>query len=116
MNSQKMNQAQAPGLELHTMEEKPVTVSLLINSVYYFIESVLILETTEGFRLLAIHQNKLIADETYKTAKSARIAFMKLFNYKAYTEGVKAQWTPFYAPEEGWETLKILENQDRKDH
>jgi len=109
-------QGLAPRLELKTREEEPVKISVLINSVYFFIESVLILETSKGFRLLAIHQGKIIADETYKTAKGAKFAFIKFFQYKAWEEGVKPQWTPFYPPENNWETLEILKKQGHKDH
>ena len=80
--------------------QKNRRISLLINSVYFFIESVFILETENGFRLIAIHQNKVLTDETYKTVKGAKIAFLKLFAYKAWEEGVKPQWTSFYPPEE----------------
>jgi len=91
----------------------PIKVSLLINSVYFFIESVLILQTAEGYRLLAIHQGRLIADETYKTSKGAKIAFLKFFGYKAWDDGVKPQWTPFYPPEQPWldEKYRIAEQQ-----
>ncbi len=91
----------------------PTRISLMVNSVYFFIESVFILETAEGYRLLAIHQGKLIADETYKTPKGARIAFLKFFGDKAWEEGVKPQWTPFYPPEQPWldEKYRITEQQ-----
>ena len=102
-------------VDLQQTETKgdPIKVSLLINSVYFFIESVLILETAEGYRLLAIHQGRLITDETYKTSKGAKIAFLKFFGYKAWDEGVKPQWTPFYPPEQPWldEKYRITEQQ-----
>lgn len=102
-------------VELRQAETRgdPIKVSLLINSVYFFIESVLILETAEGYRMLAIHQGKLIADETYKTPKGAKIAFLKFFGYKAWDEGVKPQWTPFYPPEQPWldEKYRIMKQQ-----
>lgn len=92
---------------------EPIKVALLVNSVYFFIESVFILETPDGYRLLAIHQGKLLADETYKTPKGAKIAFLKFFGYKAWEEGVKTQWTPFYPPEQPWldEKYRITDRQ-----
>ena len=82
-------------------EEKKIRrFSLLVNSVYFFIETVFILETPDGYRLIAIHQGKLLLDKTYKTPKGAKVAFLKFFAYKRWEDGVKAQWTPFYPPEE----------------
>ncbi len=54
-------------------KEKPVIISRLINSIYYFIEFVFLITENEGFRLVAIHQGKLLIDETYKTAKGAKV-------------------------------------------
>lgn len=94
-------------LELRQQEEEPARISLLINSVYYFIESVFIAETSAGFRLSATHHGATLADEMYKTLKGARIAFAKRFAYKAWQEGVKPQWTPFYPPEKDWLKEKL---------
>ena len=80
-------------------EEKKIRrISLLVNSVYFFIETVFILETPDGYRLIAIHNNKLLLDNTYKTPGGAKIAFVKFFAYKAWEEGVKTNWTAFYPP------------------
>jgi len=82
-------------------EDKKIRrISLLVNSVFFFIETVFILETMNGYRLIVIHQRKLVTDKTYKTPNGAKIAFMKFFAYKRWEEGVKAQWTPFYPPDE----------------
>jgi len=92
-----------PDIRLNHEKEdgkKARRISLLINSIYFFIETVFILETADGYRLLAIHRNNVLRDETYKTARGAKIAYLKFFAYKAWEEGVKPQWTPFYPPEE----------------
>ncbi|MCP5104732.1 MAG: hypothetical protein GY950_15210, partial [bacterium] len=65
------------GLEYR--KEDPVKISLLINSIYYFIESVFIMELREGYRLLVLHRGRVLADEIYKTVKGARIAFVKMY-------------------------------------
>jgi hypothetical protein len=94
----------APSLniELQQKEEKPIKISRLINSIYYFIESVFIIAEKQGYRLVAIHQGKLLTDQTYKTVKGARIAFLKMWSYKAWKEGVKAKWSHFYPPDPKW--------------
>jgi hypothetical protein len=55
-----------------------------------------------GYRLVVIHHGYLLTDETYKTPKGAKIAFLKFWNYKAWQEGVKPQWSHFYPPETKW--------------
>lgn len=101
-------------VELLQSRNTPTRISLLINSVYFFIESVFIMETARGYRLLAIHQGRLITDQTYKTPKGAKIAFLKFFGYKAWEEGVKTRWTPFYPPEQPWldEKYRITEKKN----
>ena len=92
--------------------KKPRRISLLLNSVYFFIETVFILETSDGYRLIAIHKDKLLTDETYKTYKTpkgAKIAFIQFFGEKAFEKGVKPNWTPFYPPDEDYGPLQKLE-------
>lgn len=101
-----------PGINLKSETKKGKEnrrISLLINSIYFFIESVFIVETGDGYRLLAIHRNNVLRDETFKTARGAKIAYLKLFAYKAWEEGVKPQWTPFYPPEEKYGPLHNFE-------
>ena len=88
--------------------EEGQRISLLINSVYYFIETVFILETAEGYRLIAIHQDKICTDKTYKTPRGAKIAYRKLFGYKAWEGGVIPNWSPFYPPEKNVGPLKKM--------
>jgi len=86
-------------LELKLEQTK---MSRLINSIYYFIEYVFIMAENESYRLVAIHQGKLLTNETYKTAKGAKIAFLKFWNYRAWQEGVRPKWSPFYPPDSKW--------------
>ena len=98
-----MTQA-APSLnvELRQEEEIPIKISRLVNSIYYFIESVFIIAEKQGYRLVAIHQGNLLTDQTYKTAKGARIAFLKFWSYRVWRDGVKPKWSHFYPPDPKW--------------
>ena len=86
------------------VNEPPLTV--LGNSIYYFFHHVLILEEKKRFRLVVIHDNRILFDNHYKTIRGARIAFEKLFNEKKIPHG-KAWWTSFYPPEPGWLELML---------
>jgi hypothetical protein len=86
-------------------------ISRLINSIYYFINIVYILEKDNQFRLIAIQAGKVLIDKTYSTFTGAKIAFSKFFQEKAWNEDVKAEWTDFYNPDRQWldENMKLVE-------
>lgn len=86
---------------------KGIKISSLSNSMNYFINNVFIVKDSGNFRLLAIHNNKRLMDEKYDSAKGAKIAFLKLFWYRAWSEQVKPQWTHFYTPDEEWLGFKL---------
>jgi hypothetical protein len=89
-------------VELCQDEETKTKISRLINSIYYFIEFVFIIAENEGYRLVVIHQGELLTNQIYKTAKGARIAFLKFWGYRAWKEGVKPKWSIFYPPDAKW--------------
>lgn len=101
-------------VEFEQKAESPIRISLLINSIYYFIESVFIITVKEGYRLVVIHQGRLLTDEIYKTARGARIGFLKRYGNKAWRDGVKADWSRFYPPEPNWVGDKFRENKRKK--
>ena len=86
--------------ELNT-EEKPM-ISMLINSVYYFIQDVFILQEKNKYRLVALHDNKVLYNQYYTTLRGCKIAFQKLFKEKAWSEEIKAEWSHFYYPDRKW--------------
>jgi hypothetical protein len=63
-----------------------------------------------GYTLAVIHSGKALTIKTYKTVKGARLAFAKLYGYKARREGVKPEWSVWYPPEHDWldEKLDVL--------
>lgn len=75
------------------------TMSLLINSAYYFIESVFILRWNDHYRLVVIHDGKMLVDSLYGTARGARVAFAKMFRDKAWSNEIKPEWSHFYEPD-----------------
>ena len=94
-----------PGLSVQLQQEqseRPVKISLLVNSIFYFIECVFIMTVDDGYRLLVLHQGHVLTDEVYQSSKGAKIAFQKIWRYKAWREDVRPQWTHFYSPESWW--------------
>ncbi len=77
-------------------------IAVLTNSVYYFIQSVFIIKSNGSYRLIATHNDELLIDETYHSGKGAKIAFLKLYWYRAWADGVKPTWTHFFPPEMEW--------------
>lgn len=82
------------------MTEK--SVSLLENSIYYFLECVFIEQKENTYRLVVTHQKHVLTDLSYQTIRGARIAFTKLYRNKAWKEGIKPMWSPFYQPDNVW--------------
>ena len=87
--------------------KKTKEISLLTNSIYYFIECVFILRLHNRFRLVALHHGTVLTDECYRTLKGARIAFAKKYKKKAWDEQVKAEWSLFYDPDDTAEAEKV---------
>jgi hypothetical protein len=90
--------------EVQQNEQK---ITLLQNSIYYFIECVFILIEENNYRLIALHHRQVLLDKYYKTLKGSKIAFAKFFKEKAWEKNVKPEWTPYYPPDKDWLEQKI---------
>ena len=66
---------------------------LLINPAYYFLECVYILYKKGCYRLIVLHNSRVLTYRNYRTLRGAKIAFQKIYKNKAWKEGVKANWT-----------------------
>jgi len=81
---------------------KPGEICVLINSIFYFISSVIILNINGNYRLVAKHNGKILIDKIFRTPRGAKIAFSKLFNHRGWQEDLKAEWSVFYKPNAQW--------------
>ena len=55
-----------------------IRISVLTNSIYYFIETVYIMSVKNGYRLIVIQQRRLLTDEIYKTPRGGPHCFLKI--------------------------------------
>ena len=83
-------------------DRKLIEISLLVNSLCYFLEIVFIPGVKEGYRLVVIRERKLLTDKIYKTIKDAREAFLKRYGKYAWRDSVKPYWSLFCPPIKGW--------------
>ncbi|MCK4764248.1 MAG: hypothetical protein KAW12_18765 [Candidatus Aminicenantes bacterium] len=97
---------------MKTEAEKIGKISILHNSYKYFIQHALVIQHGECYRLLVIHECKILADQYHKTCRDARIAFMRLFGQRRWKETVKPHWSPLYEP--GIECLNHPAEEDRR--
>ena len=81
---------------------KPGEICVLINSIFYFIGTVIILNNGGNYRLVVKHNRKILIDKIYKSLRGAKIAFSKLFNHRSWQEDLKAEWSVFYKPDAQW--------------
>ncbi|MCK4762977.1 MAG: hypothetical protein KAW12_12340, partial [Candidatus Aminicenantes bacterium] len=78
--------------------EKIGKISFLHNSYKYFIQHALVIQHGESYRLLVIHECKILADQYYKTCRGARIAFTRIFLHRRWKETVVLHWSSLYEP------------------
>ena len=76
-------------------------IEVLENSIFYFLQCVFIVIEEKSTQLVVIHQNRLVAHETYPTTRGAKIAFTKLYNRKCWKD-IKPKWTHGYQPLSEW--------------
>ncbi|MCP5047623.1 MAG: hypothetical protein GY940_10655 [bacterium] len=88
------------GLKLSSDPETHITI--LMNTVYYYLDSVFIVIAEDHCRLLALHNRKLVVDECYETLRGAKIAFYRMYKEKACVSGLKPEWSVGYVPEKEW--------------
>jgi hypothetical protein len=94
----------------HVHGQREKRVSVLENSIYYFLECVFIEKREGKYRLVVTHQKHVLTDLLYDTTRGARIAFTKFYRDKAWKEGIKPIWSPFYQPDRVWIATKLPEN------
>ena len=78
------------------------TISMLINSIYYFIECVFIQRAQNKYRLVVLQHSRVLLDQCYPSEKGCHIAFGRIFKDKAWDETIKAEWSHFYDPDKKW--------------
>ena len=70
---------------------------ILINRCHFFLNHalILVLDKNDGqiFRLVVYHNGKFLTDLVYYSLRGAKIAFIKDFKDRAYSDDVKAQWS-----------------------
>ena len=81
---------------------QPGEICVLINSIFYFISSVIILNNNGHYRLVVKHNRRILIDKIYKTHRGAKIAFSKLFTHRSWQQDLKAEWSAFYKPDARW--------------
>ncbi len=96
-------------------EEKRLKISILTNSLHYLLSRVFIFKEKGQYRLIVFNLGELLTDASYKTAKGARIAFLKLWSYRREIENAKPKWSHFYQPDVKWlqKNLDLIDKSHR---
>ena len=97
-----------PRTNLGLSPVRQTLVSTLVNSVLYFLDSAVIILEAKHYRLVVFHNKQVLTDQGYETMRGAKIAFSKLFQYKAFLNA-KAEWSRLYPPEQKWLDSKLEE-------
>jgi hypothetical protein len=78
------------------------SISMLINSIYYFIDCAFILRSKNNYRLVVLQHSRVLLDRNYPTNRGCRIVFGKVFKARAWDERVTPSWSHFYDPDKDW--------------
>ena len=84
---------------LRVDDERERRVSVLTNAIYFFLGSAFIIMSGGYYRLVVMHNGRLLVDEMYKTVKGSKIAFYRFCQDRLWKQGVKPCWSDFYNPD-----------------
>jgi hypothetical protein len=68
-------------------------IYLLRNAIYYFLQSVYIVDDNSFYRLVVINHGRLLLDKPYKTLAGAKIAFSMRFGWKLWAKDMHPLWS-----------------------
>jgi len=75
-----------------------IEISSLSNNAEYYLNCVYISVEKVGYRLVVIHNRVVRTNRCYSTYKSAKAAFARMYNRKAWKKNVMAKWSNWYNP------------------
>lgn len=81
----------------NTDEER--RVSVLTNAIYFFLGSAFIIKSGGYYRLVVMHNGRLLVDEVYNTVRGSKIAFFRFCQDRLWKQGVKPCWSDFFNPD-----------------
>lgn len=99
--------SQKKSLKTANQNEEKTYICILINAVYFFLESVFIVLEGNQYRLVVIHNRKLIVDERYDSMRGAKIAFYRMYKEKTCAKGMRNEWSANYEPDKRWLSKKL---------
>jgi hypothetical protein len=89
-------------------------ISVATNAHHFFLHSVIIIKEGEHKFRLVVRSRNNVSSFTYEKLRGARIAFSRYFQYLAYQDGIKAEWTaPFYPDPKFMKQFKLSNEQGR---
>jgi hypothetical protein len=86
---------------------KDRAIVMLINSPIYFLDWAIIVFEKGTYRLVVSHKKRISTDKCYTSLKGAKIAFIKSYQYLAFSSEYKPQWSHPYIPYKKWLKEKL---------
>ncbi|MCU0289074.1 MAG: hypothetical protein MUF15_22105 [Acidobacteria bacterium] len=90
-----------PQLKPGTEKLESDTVISLINSPLYYLDWAFITHENERYRLIVSQFERIITDRYFESLESAKVGFLKIFQYLAFSEYQPA-WSHPYTPYNKW--------------
>lgn len=113
-DSQLIVQSRNGEKSLTVKTQKKTMISMLLNSIHYFLDCVVIIHTNDRYRLLVFHSDNILFDQQYTTLKGAKIAFHQIYKNQTCINSIKARWDEYF-PEPNWikKKMEILERKEK---
>jgi len=73
----------------------------LINSPLYYLDWAIITQESSRYRLVVSQCERIITDRYFESLESAKVGFLKIFQYLAFSEYQPA-WSHPYTPYKKW--------------
>lgn len=104
-------QVTKPNLRVRPPTQKAVArdraIVMLINSPIYFLDWAIIVFEKGNYRLVVSRKKRVSTDKFYTSLKGAKIAFIKSYQYLAFSVEYKPQWSHPYIPYKKWLREKL---------
>jgi hypothetical protein len=82
-------------------------ITLLTNSLYYYLHYVFIVIDEDSYRLIVLLNNRKLCDKTYKTLEDAKTEFYSVFHHRLGKIVIEDKWSHEYHPDAKWLTNKL---------
>ncbi len=96
------NEAHREKMKKAMTGNKPIEISSLMSSAYFFLDNVFIVKYRGDYRLVVSHYGLILYDASFFEYDDARAAFLSEYKGRAFDGAPLENWSHFYPPAPEW--------------